>query len=176
MRWSGISPTVDLYNVVVYGAAPYSTPPLLEVDHIGMGMRIVSLLRGTWYLNDVRIDHPVVRVLVDARGRDNLPQTKRSSQSHTSVFDLAVRHVRLDRGEVYYSEFLVGKMLDQLRKHRAARVHPALLPLPPPPTNHRFRPERIQIVPGDQTTYPAAGQPLTPTSCNFPRTAVVLTN
>ncbi|MGC2321894.1 MAG: hypothetical protein WA463_04610 [Terriglobales bacterium] len=109
MRWSGISPTVDLYNVVVYGAAPYSTPPLLEVDHIGMGMRIVSLLRGTWYLNDVRIDHPVVRVLVDARGRDNLPQTKRSSQSHTSVFDLAVRHVRLDRGEVYYSEFLVGK-------------------------------------------------------------------
>jgi hypothetical protein len=30
-------------------------------------------------------------------------------------------------------KFLVGQMLDQLRKHGAARVHPALLPLPPPP-------------------------------------------
>jgi len=29
-------------------------------------------------------------------------------------------------------KFLVGQMLDQLRKHGAARVHPALLPLPPP--------------------------------------------
>ena len=29
-------------------------------------------------------------------------------------------------------KFLVGQMLDQLRKYGAARVHPALLPLPPP--------------------------------------------
>ena len=32
-----------------------------------------------------------------------------------------------------FVEFLVGQMLDQLRKHGAARVHPALWPLPPPP-------------------------------------------
>jgi hypothetical protein len=30
-------------------------------------------------------------------------------------------------------KFLVGQILDQLRKHGAARVHPALLPLPQPP-------------------------------------------
>jgi hypothetical protein len=46
-----------------------------------------------------------------------------------------------------------------------------------PDSNIRFQapfpgPERIQIVPGGRITYPAAGQPLTPTSCNFPRTAV----
>lgn len=103
LHWSGISPSVDLYNVVVHGAAPYSTPPLLQVDHIGMGVRVVSVLRRTWYLNDVQIDHPVVRLFVDSRGRDNLPQTKSNGQSHTSVFDLAVRHVLLDRGEVYYN-------------------------------------------------------------------------
>ena len=104
LRWSGISPTVDLYNVVVYGAPPYSTPPLIQVDHVGLGVRVVSLLHQSWYLSDVRIDHPVVRVLIDARGRDNLPQTKSSGQSRTSVFDLAVRHVLLDRGEVYYND------------------------------------------------------------------------
>jgi len=103
LRWSGISPTVDLYDVVVYGAAPYSTPPLLEVDHIGIGVRVVSLLRRTWYLNELRIDHPVARMFTDARGRNNLPQPKSSGQSRTSVFALAVRHVLLDRGEVYYN-------------------------------------------------------------------------
>jgi translocation and assembly module TamB len=104
LSWSGISPTVELYNVVVYGGAPYTEPPVLEVDHIGMGVRIVSLLRRTWYLNEVRIDHPVVRMFVDARGQNNLPQPKSSGQSHTSVFDLAVRHVLLDGGEVSYSD------------------------------------------------------------------------
>ncbi len=104
LRWSGISPAVDLYNIVVYGAAPYSTPPLLEVNHIGLQVRVVSILQRTWYLNEVRIDHPVVRMFVDAHGRNNLPQVKSTGQSHTSVFDMAVRHLLLDRGDVYYND------------------------------------------------------------------------
>jgi hypothetical protein len=68
LHWSGISPRVDLYDVVVYGVAPYSTPPLLQVDHIAMGVCVVSLLHRTWYLNEVRIDHPVARMFTDARG------------------------------------------------------------------------------------------------------------
>ena len=104
LSWSGISPTVDLYKVVVYGAPPYSTPPLLQVDHIRIGVRIVSLLHEKWYLGDLTVNHPVVRVVVDAHGRNNLPQSKSSGQSQTSVFDLAVRHALLDRGEVYYKD------------------------------------------------------------------------
>ncbi len=104
LHWSGVSPTVDMYDVVVHGARPYPNPPLLTVDHIRIGVTITSLMRRTWYLNDVTLDHPVVRVLVDRRGIDNLPQTKSSNQqSHTSVFDLGVRHALLDRGEVYYN-------------------------------------------------------------------------
>ena len=104
LSWSGISPTVDLYNAVVYGAAPYVQPPLLQIDHIRIGVRIVSVLRRTWYLNEVRIDHPVVRMLVDAHGQNNLPQPKSTSQKHTSLFEMAVRHVLLDNGEVYYND------------------------------------------------------------------------
>jgi translocation and assembly module TamB len=103
LRWRGVSPTVELYDVVVHGAAPYPDPPLLCVDHMGLQVTISSLLHRTWYLSDVRIDHPVVRVFVDSRGVDNLPQTKTNSQSHTSVFDLGVRHLLLDRGEIYYN-------------------------------------------------------------------------
>src|SRR5207248_3106668 len=72
--------------------------------HIQVAVRITSLLRRTWYLNNVQLDHPVVQVFVDRHGTDNLPQTKKSSsQSHTSVFDLGVRHAVLDRGEVFYN-------------------------------------------------------------------------
>ena len=105
LHFHGISPSLDLYNVVVNGANPYPTPPLLTVDHLHLGIRIVSLLSKTWYMDDVTIDRPIVRVFVDAHGTDNLPQTKSSNQkSNTSVFDLGVRHALLDKGEVYYND------------------------------------------------------------------------
>lgn len=103
LHFSGISPTLDLYNVTVYGAPPYQTPPLLQVDHIGVGIRVTSLLHRQWYFNSLRVDHPVARAFVDGHGTDNLPKTKSSGQSHTSIFDLGVRHAVLDRGEVYYN-------------------------------------------------------------------------
>ncbi len=98
------APTLDLYGVTVYGAQPYPTPPLLQVDHIGAGVRIVSLFSRQWYVSNLRVDHPVVRASVDRNGADNLPKMQTSNtQSHTSVFDLGVRHALLDRGEVYYN-------------------------------------------------------------------------
>ncbi len=105
LRLSGFSPTIDLYNVIVHGAPPHPDPPLLVADHIRVGATVTSLLHRKWYLNDVAVDHPVVRVLVDKNGTDNLPQTKSNnqSQSKTNLFDLGVRHAVLDRGEVYYN-------------------------------------------------------------------------
>ena len=103
LHFSGVSPTLDLYNITVDGAPPYVTPPLLQVDHIGVGIQVTSLLHRQWYFNSLVMDHPVARVFVDPHGGDNLPKTKSSGQSHTSVFDLGVRHARLDRGEVYYN-------------------------------------------------------------------------
>ena len=105
LTWSGISPTVDMYGLVVHGAAPYPDPPMLVVDHARIGVTITSLVRRSYYLNDVTLDHPVVRVFVDQHGTDNLPQTKSNSQqkSNTSIFDLGVRHALLDKGEIYYN-------------------------------------------------------------------------
>ena len=106
LHWSGISPTVDLYGVVVHGAAPYSDPPLFEADVIHMGVTVTSLLHKAWYVSDVRIEHPVARVFADRDGRTNLPApktTKSSARSTMSVFDLGIRHLRLERGEFYYN-------------------------------------------------------------------------
>jgi len=95
--------SLDMYGITVHGALPYPDPPLLQVDHITAGVRIVSVLHRSWYLDDIRIDHPVVNVLVDKNGTDNIPKPKSNGGSRTSVFDLAVRHVLLNRGEIYYN-------------------------------------------------------------------------
>jgi translocation and assembly module TamB len=99
---SGLSPSVDMYDVVVDGAAPYQTPPLLQVDHLSVGVQIVSLLSRKWYLKDIVADHPVAHVFVGPNGETNLPKPNSSGQ--ISVFDLGIRQVTLGQGEVYYND------------------------------------------------------------------------
>ena len=53
---------MDLYGVTIDGASPYPNPPLLQVDHVQTGVRIVSILTKTWYLSSFQLDHPVVCV------------------------------------------------------------------------------------------------------------------
>lgn len=104
LNFSGISPTLDIYGVVVDGAAPYQTPPLLQIQHARVGLQVVSLLHKKWYLSDVTVDHPIVQVFVDKQGRSNIPTPQSSgSKSNTNVFDLGIRHAFLDHGEVYYN-------------------------------------------------------------------------
>lgn len=96
--------SLDVYGVTIHGAEPYPDPPVLQLQHAEVGIGIVSILHGKWYLSSIRIDHPVVQVLVDKRGVSNLPKPKASnSKSNTSIFDLGIRHAVLDRGEIYYN-------------------------------------------------------------------------
>jgi translocation and assembly module TamB len=96
---------LDLYGITVDGAAPYANPSLLQVDHVEVGVRIVSILHGKWYLKSFRVDRPIVRVFVDAHGMSNIPSLKSSSNSSsTNIFDLAIRRAVLDHGEVYYND------------------------------------------------------------------------
>ena len=108
IHWTGISPTVDLYGIVIHGAAPYSDPPLLQADALHVGLTVTSLLHKAWYVSDVRIERPVVRIFADRDGHTNLPsppQTKENkSQQSINIFDLGIRHLLLERGEIYYND------------------------------------------------------------------------
>jgi translocation and assembly module TamB len=97
--------SLDLYGLSVDGAAPYSHPELLQVDHVEVGARVISVLAKKWYLATVRVDHPVVWITIDGHGVSNLPQLKSGSggSSSTNIFNLAIRHAVLDRGEVYFN-------------------------------------------------------------------------
>jgi len=96
--------SADLYGITVDGAAPYPDPPLLQVDHIEAGVRVVSILHRAWYFDNLRIDHPVVHISVDYNGVSNIPTPKSSNSSSTSVFDLGIRHALLNQGEVYFDD------------------------------------------------------------------------
>ncbi len=96
--------SLDLYGLTVYGVGPGAGAPLLEADHLGLGVRIVSAWRRQWYLDYVTVDHPVANVMMTADGQSNLPTPKSSGNSNTNVFDLAIRRILLDHGEVYYND------------------------------------------------------------------------
>ncbi len=97
--------SLDLYGLTVHGANPYPDPPLLQVAHAEVGVRIVSVLHKKWYLDSLIIDSPVVKVFTDTHGVTNIPVIKSSGSgsSSTSVFDLGIRHAVLDHGAVYYN-------------------------------------------------------------------------
>jgi uncharacterized protein involved in outer membrane biogenesis len=98
--------SLDLYNVVVRGTEHSSGQPLLSVDHLQAGLTIDSILRRKWHVRNVLVDHPVVRLSVDASGENNLPKPPKptNSNGNTNVFDLAIGALRLDRGEIYYND------------------------------------------------------------------------
>ena len=98
--------SLDLYGLTVHGADPYPNPPLLQVAHAEVGVRIVSILHQKWYLDSFVVDRPVVKVFTDAHGVTNIPTIKSSSSSssNTSLFDLGIRHAVLDQGTVYYND------------------------------------------------------------------------
>jgi translocation and assembly module TamB len=96
---------LDIYGVTIEGASPYANPPLLQLRHAEASVRIVSILQRKWYLNDIRVDQPVVQIFVDKNGHSNIPTIKSSgSKSNTSIFDLGIRRAVLDHGEIYYND------------------------------------------------------------------------
>src|SRR5215472_2528707 len=96
--------SLDLYSITVHGSESNPNKALLQTDHINVGIKILSLLRRTWRVQDIIIDHPVVHVFVNKAGENNLPKAKQKSSSNTNIFDLAIQKFVLDHGEIYYND------------------------------------------------------------------------
>jgi translocation and assembly module TamB len=104
LRLSNLS--LDLYNVVVHGTESDSSKPLAQVDHLQVGLTIDSVLNKKWHVRDIIVDRPIVHLTVDKAGENNLPKPPKpsTSSSNTSVFDLAIRELKLNQGEIYYND------------------------------------------------------------------------
>ncbi len=98
-----ISPIrIDLDNATVYGSGPEAGEPLLHVNRLEVGIRIISILHRKWQFSDIEVDHPVAHVFIDRSGNSNLP-TPKTAGSKTDIFDLAIQHATVNQGELYYN-------------------------------------------------------------------------
>lgn len=97
--------TAHLYDITVHGTESADEGPLLHIDKLTVGLKIQSALHRKVNLSEIVIERPVARVRVDGSGKSNLPTARPGkSSSKTSVFDLAVPHAQLTRGEVTYND------------------------------------------------------------------------
>ena len=103
-HWLG--PRVDVYRLVIHGSESDPARPLVSVDRLRLGFRIIPTLRGKIDLSDVAIDHPVVHLLVREDGTTNIPRPEvpKKDQRPLDIFDLAVRQFQVERGELYYND------------------------------------------------------------------------
>jgi translocation and assembly module TamB len=103
-RWSGLR--VDFYQIVLHGSEAAGRAPLLTVDHLMVGLKIISLWRHKIDLNEIVIDHPSVHLSVEPNGRSNWAKSPpAASEDHpTSIFDLAIGHLAVNQGELDYND------------------------------------------------------------------------
>lgn len=105
--------TAHLNNVVVRGTESANAPPLLTITELTVGLGIQSALHRQLHLSELLIDHPVVYLRIDASGKSNTPTpAPGSSSGNTSVFDLAVKHFAITRGEVHYNDQTIPLDMD----------------------------------------------------------------
>jgi translocation and assembly module TamB len=96
--------TARLNDIVVHGKDQPSSPPMLQIEKITVGLTIQSILHWKIALSELLIDRPIAHLQVDRNGSSNLPQPPPSaSGSQMSIFDLAVGHAQLNNGEIVYN-------------------------------------------------------------------------
>lgn len=103
-RWSGLK--VDLNHIILHGTEAASSPPLLQIDHLMVGLKILSLWRRKIDLNEIVIDHPSLHMFVAQNGKSNLvtgPQGA-AGGGRAGIFDLAIGHVVVTQGDVDYND------------------------------------------------------------------------
>ncbi len=95
----------DAYGITVRGNQPASARPLVQADQLRIRLKIVSLLRKKVDLSEIILRHPVVNLQVREDGTTNLPTPPKSNKDTSSnLFDLGIRHVLLEHGEIYYND------------------------------------------------------------------------
>jgi translocation and assembly module TamB len=97
--------TAHLYNITLHGKERTGQLPLLQIDKLTVGLTIQSWARRKVTLRELLVEHPVAHLAIDREGNSNVPQAPSSpSNSHTSIFDLAIGHVQVTNGEIYYRD------------------------------------------------------------------------
>lgn len=97
---------VHLFDIKVHGTEESRQQPLLQIDNLTVGIKIQSLRRRKFNLDELLIAHPVAYVRVNRAGANNIPKPPAvpAGDSTVNIFQLAVGHVQIVNGEINYND------------------------------------------------------------------------
>src|ERR1700676_5179501 len=70
-KWETL--TAKISPLVLHGIEPASEAPLLRVESVSIGLRIISMLERKVDLDSVSVDQPRLRIVIYPDGSNNLP-------------------------------------------------------------------------------------------------------
>ncbi len=93
---------------VIRGREPEGTQPFFRADRLVVDIRVDSLFRRRISLDEVLLERPRIHVRFDEAGRSNVPQppvqsSKPGTPFRQRIFDLVIREVRIENGEILYN-------------------------------------------------------------------------
>lgn len=94
---------VTLYRITLHGTEGPEQKPLLAAEKVTIGVSARELWGRKLQLTELLIQHPVASLRVNQDGKTNVPTPpeKTRSPAPITVWNLAVAHALLSRGEVY---------------------------------------------------------------------------
>jgi translocation and assembly module TamB len=98
--WERLVATVS--PLVLHGTEPAGEPPLLRVESVTVGLRVISALERKVDLASLRVDQPDIRIVFYPDGSTNLPSPQKHSPGTwaTDVVKIAVRRYEVSHGLV----------------------------------------------------------------------------
>jgi translocation and assembly module TamB len=98
-KWETL--TAKISPLVLHGTEPEAETPLLRVESVSVGLRVISMLERKVDLDSVRVDEPRLRIVIYPDGSNNLPAPPgpKSGKSWAENFvNLKVRRYSVSNG------------------------------------------------------------------------------
>ncbi len=99
--------TAETKDFVIHGTEPAGAPPLLRVQGLQVGLKILSLWKRDVDLESLTLDRPEIHVMISAGGETNVPQPKarrKNVDPLQELLQLKIKHVELRDGLLALNE------------------------------------------------------------------------
>jgi uncharacterized protein involved in outer membrane biogenesis len=103
IHWASLG--ADFYGITIHGAESASDVPLFSADRASINFRLHLFRSSKLAIEDVTLDHPVLRLSFDSKRGSNLPPASNATSSSSgNLFDVAIGHFVLTGGEIIYND------------------------------------------------------------------------
>jgi translocation and assembly module TamB len=102
LRWSPLA-VVDLYGITAHGRKSASAKPLLQLEHLRVGISLLALLRHQVLLDEVTMDHPEISIIRDSNGSTNLPNAPAATLTGSN-YQVQIGHLSVVNGVFAYND------------------------------------------------------------------------